>query len=44
MPVTQGQIPQKPVNKYQATADAAIQQIKMISQMNQPQESEQPQM
>lgn len=41
-PVTSGlqpmpQAPAKPVTKYQATADAAIEQINKMSQTNKPQ-------
>ena len=31
MPVSAGQMPQRPVTKFQATADAAISQIKAMS-------------
>jgi len=37
-PVVQGQMPQKPVSKYQATADAAISQIKSMNAPVQPQQ------
>lgn len=36
MPVSAGQMPQKPVSKFQATADAAISQIKNMSAQNAP--------
>lgn len=32
-----GQVPAQPVSKYQATADAAIQQINKLSQESMPQ-------
>ena len=31
-----GQVPVQPINKYQATADAAIQQINNLSRENMP--------
>ena len=31
-----GQVPAQPINKYQATADAAIQQINNLSRENMP--------
>lgn len=34
MPVSPGQVVQKPISKYQATADAAISQIKSMSSQN----------
>jgi hypothetical protein len=38
MPVSSGQMPQRPINKFQATADAAISQIKTMNAPAQPQQ------